>query len=529
MSKKRAKVPNEMFEQAMDKPHAQLLSAEQHLRERIWAMRRAGDIENVLKAVHGSLEILEIKYKNCGVNMVDSSGDTPRFSPHSIDSTGKELETPSESSGGEPLATVWQSGEPFYRSDLQREDLYNESRFLDKPYGSGVRSVLDVPFSHGTLAINSDAPEAFSEKDIVALQNLSRVLSEAFRRWDDLRASEQHLASLEREIDRRQQTEEALRQAKEEAEEASRAKSKFLANMSHELRTPLNAIIGYSEMLQEEAEDDNMENFAGDLGKINTAGKHLLTLINDILDLSKIEAGHMELFLETFQIRALVQEVISTVRPLIEKNGNELEVLVEAAIESMRSDQTKIQQNLFNLLSNAAKFTKEGKISLRVQSEVEDQQDWLIFQIQDTGIGMSSAELAGVFEAFRQADASTTRKYGGTGLGLAITQRFCQLLGGSIAAVSEPDQGSIFTMRLPSQAGADSGEEVAAESPLKTIKTSSSEKPTVLVIDDDVAVLYLDRQRLNGYVEKILQKGAYEREDLLAQVRALIRVPAGKA
>jgi GAF domain-containing protein len=233
-----------------------------------------------------------------------------------------------------------------------------------------------------------------------------------------------------------------------ELEVASQHKSQFLANMSHELRTPLNAIIGYSEMLQEEAEDLGEASFIPDLQKVNAAGKHLLALINDILDLSKIEAGRMDLFVETFEVSQLVRDVAAIVQPLIEKNGNELVVHADDTLGTMHADITKLRQTLFNLLSNAAKFTDHGTISLTVARESDN---WLTFAVADTGIGMTEEQLGRLFEAFSQAEASTKSHYGGTGLGLAISRHFCRLMGGDLTVESIYDRGSTFTVRLPTR------------------------------------------------------------------------------
>jgi len=239
---------------------------------------------------------------------------------------------------------------------------------------------------------------------------------------------------------------EELQEANRQLEVASRHKSQFLANMSHELRTPLNAIIGYSEMLQEEAEEIGEEAFIPDLQRVNAAGKHLLGLINDILDLSKIEAGRMDLDLTTFDVGQLIQDVAAVVQSLVEKNANTLVVSCPDDVGSMHADQTKVRQALFNLLSNAAKFTEHGTITLSVQ---RDPHDWLRFAVSDTGIGMTEEQVGRLFEAFSQADASTRSKYGGTGLGLAISRHFCRLMGGDLTVESVHGQGSTFTVRLP--------------------------------------------------------------------------------
>ncbi|NJN96647.1 MAG: PAS domain S-box protein [Anaerolineales bacterium] len=268
---------------------------------------------------------------------------------------------------------------------------------------------------------------------------------------------QQHFISILRDSTERKRAAEELALARDQALEANRAKSVFLANMSHELRTPLNAIIGYSEMLQEEMEDLGRAEFAPDLQKINSAGKHLLALISDILDLSKIEAGRMDLFLESFEVAPVIKDVVTTIQPLIQKNHNTLEVNCAEDVGVMHADLTKVRQIIFNLLSNASKFTERGTITLMVERRtaksgaiiMEDQihpsafiphpsQEWLIIGVSDTGIGMTSEQVENLFHEFTQADASTTRKYGGTGLGLTISRRFCHMMGGEIEVDSEP-------------------------------------------------------------------------------------------
>ena len=239
-----------------------------------------------------------------------------------------------------------------------------------------------------------------------------------------------------------------LAAARDAADDANRTKSSFLANMSHELRTPLNAIIGYSEILQEDAADKGDKATTEDLQKIESAGRHLMGLINNILDLSKIEAGKMEVFIEPVDIQVLIKEVLSIVKPLADKNENVIKVICPTEIGSFRSDQTKVKQCLLNLMSNANKFTSKGTLTLTVEREVNS---GVCFRVSDTGVGMTEEQIGRLFQAFSQADASTTKRFGGTGLGLAITKCFCELLGGDVTVESTPGVGSTFIIRLPDQ------------------------------------------------------------------------------
>jgi signal transduction histidine kinase/CheY-like chemotaxis protein len=287
--------------------------------------------------------------------------------------------------------------------------------------------------------------------------------------------------------------------AKTAAEEANRAKSVFLANMSHELRTPLNAIIGYSEMLQEDATDLGEENFVADLQKIHSAGKHLLGLINDVLDISKIEAGKMDLFLETIDVSATIEDVVDTIKPLVQKNSNALQVECAGDLGPMRADATKVRQALFNLLSNACKFTERGTISLRVTRERGNGAGSFLFRVTDSGIGMTPEQVQKLFKAFTQADASTTRKYGGSGLGLAITRHFCQMMGGDVAVESEVGKGSTFTIKLPAVVVTTRHQPTAdTKSVFKDVRIPEPppDARMILVIDDDPTMHDLMRRFL---------------------------------
>jgi len=331
-----------------------------------------------------------------------------------------------------------------------------------------------------------------------------------------------------------------LEVAKDAAEAANRAKSTFLANMTHELRTPLNAIIGYSELLQEEALELGEEDFVMDLASINMAGKQLLNIISDILDISKIEAGKMTLFLESFDVLNLVEQVVTTVQPLVGKNGNSLSINCDRNIGTIYSDSSKLRQALLNLASNAAKFTDRGKITINVWKEegevlpVDNSEEFseigsefhkysIVFQVTDTGIGMTEDQVSRLFGAFAQADDSTTRRYGGTGLGLTISRKFCQMMGGDITVDSEFDCGSTFTIRLPIAVKIEKeveGDRALEETGKQEVRSQPLELPnaaTVLVIDDDPDARDLITRCLSKQGFRVLSSASGEAGLLLAK------------
>ncbi len=368
------------------------------------------------------------------------------------------------------------------------EDALTDERFHDSPLvrEQGIRFYAGAPLrtssglNVGALCVKDHRPRQITPSQVQTLRDLAAIVVDQM---------EQRLAARR-------------------ADAANESKSRFLANMSHELRTPLNAILGYSEILMEDAERLGEPRFVEDLQRIQSAGRHLLTLINDILDLARIEAGKTELNLETFDLAELIDEAVATVRPLAARSGNELVVEKDARLGCVRGDMTKLRQALFNLLSNAAKFTHDGLIRISARRRDEGGSDWIVLTVSDTGLGMSAEQMARVFEPFVQADGSTTRKYGGTGLGLAITRRFCRMMGGDVTVESEPGRGSTFTIRVPAFIP-DPVPKAATTTPIsaEVPRTASApleapaDAPTILVIDDDTVVHDLLRRTLarEGY------------------------------
>jgi signal transduction histidine kinase/DNA-binding response OmpR family regulator len=363
-----------------------------------------------------------------------------------------------------------------------------------------LTSVLSLPLQAygrmlGCITFGASRLDGFDNEDVKAAVAFATHLALAIDRWQQTEALQVANDQLRLEVGERERAEAEAHEAMEAAEDATRAKSDFLAKMSHELRTPLNAIIGYSEMLLEEVEDLGQSEYVPDLQKIQGAGKHLLGLINDILDLSKIEAGRMDLFVEEFDVATMVSDVQSVIAPLAAQNENTLVIDCAPDIGVMHSDQMKVRQNLFNLLSNACKFAKDGNVALTARRFEKEDGDWLEFRVADSGIGMTHEQLEKVFEAFTQADASTTRRFGGTGLGLAITQHFCRMLGGEIAVESEHGHGTTFTITLPAILDAPTHDQPEAESASRRPDGSAG---TVLVVDDDRSVHSILEDALSG-------------------------------
>ncbi len=387
-------------------------------------------------------------------------------------------------------------------TEMQTQELFGPIRNLFINMSSAVLVALLLAFALTTyLILNLLKPLRqliqvseriklgyYSERARVQTRDEIGELSKSFNEM---------INAVETDVIRREKDKQTVNVLKEEAEQANKAKSAFLANMSHELRTPMNAIIGYSEILTEDATDNQHQEYIPDLKKINSAGKHLLQLINDILDISKIEAGKMELDVHEVDFVSLVQEVADTSEALVVKRGNTLKIVKDESIKNIKGDSVKIKQILFNLISNAAKFTENGTITLGYKT-YQDDNNFLNIYVQDTGIGIEKDKVAKVFEEFGQADSSTTRKYGGTGLGLSLVKKFCELMGGSIKLESEIGKGSIFTVTIPKNVS--TSETIADD--VKNNEIIETGKKIILVVDDDKSARDLIKRNLEkeGYI-----------------------------
>ncbi|MDH5217042.1 MAG: ATP-binding protein [Gammaproteobacteria bacterium] len=375
-----------------------------------------------------------------------------------------------------------------------------------------------------------------SPKEITELHTALQAVTQGFQH------SQQEIQNFNQSLQLRvdqatadlRETNKKLEQAADDAEQASRAKSSFLANMSHELRTPLNAIIGYAEIVEEDLTAESQTAYLADIRKIQNSGRHLLSLISDILDLSKIEAGRMEVYLEAFELDAFIEEIKTTITPLLSQRNNRFEINMGENLGTMHADILKVKQAILNLLSNAAKFTQDGLVTLNIQRQSHNHRDWIVFEVIDDGIGMSKEDQSHLFTEFKQADPSTTRKYGGTGLGLAISRFFCRMMGGDIKVESSEGKGSKFTIYLPAEVssldldnaanppkgppsderryGIESPEEQRLGIKAKTSWNSEdrrSQISTVLIIDDDPATRDLMQRflRKRGFNTATASKG----------------------
>lgn len=410
------------------------------IRDELWAMRSDADFEKVLVAVREGMHELQIPHDHCGINVIVSE-DPPRVRAHNMQRDGTWQEA--DAQGVQTIIDARRQQVVLYRRDLQKQDRYNEVEVFRRFFHEDVRSVVDIPFSQGTLAINSYLPEAFTDAHLATLQAIAEILSESFRRREDLRRLETRNREMTEEMSRRQLAETELRQAHEVAVEASQSKSAFLANTSHEIRTPINAIMGMAQVLEEESLSPEQADY---VRTILHASHALSEVVDDILDLSKIEAGQMELETIPFLPAQVFEDARRTLAVRADEKAISLEVKVSDSVpDTLTGDPGRLRQVLLNLLSNAVKFTHTGGIILRAEARGTADDIELEISVADTGIGIPADRRKMIFDPFSQADGSTTRDYGGTGLGLSICRRFVEMMAGRIWVESEPGQGSTFS------------------------------------------------------------------------------------
>jgi len=398
------------------------------------------DLDDVIKAIRSALQRV-FKFDNISVFLLDEDCQclvVDRVAGIDLQSQNQDgflQEGIPLSEEDSILVSALKKNESLLIAEIDEENVQLMSSSDRWAYGvNPVKSVLVCPLE--------------IEGKVIGVITFGRLQESMLLSSDEIDRIQRYIMPLATGI-RNARLFEETRRAKAEAEESNQAKSQFLANMSHELRTPLNAIIGYSELLQEEAEEEGHQQYHDDLEKINRSGHFLLDLIGGVLDLTRIEAGKLEVTCARFDVRGMINEVVRTAHPLMGENGNELSLGDFDDLGEMYSDDTKVSQILLNLLSNAAKFTDQGLIQLEVGRAYDEDAEWLTFRVADNGIGMSPAQLGHIFEAFTQADNSTSRKYGGTGLGLTISKEFCKMLGGNISVESNLGLGSVFTVKLP--------------------------------------------------------------------------------
>ncbi|MFT5373691.1 MAG: PAS domain S-box-containing protein [Candidatus Latescibacterota bacterium] len=425
-------------------------SVSRQMREDIWGMERGEDIDKVLQHSYAMLQALGVPFAYCGLNIFDPNSASLKYSSYELDAGGQRVgEHITYEHSNELISGVWRSGQPLYRPDLHNDDAYGERAVIDEMFAAEIRCVIDVPFSHGTLAANSTQVDAFPAVAVESIKLVADLLSEAFRRCDDIRASERHLAELQHEVDEHRRTAEELLIAKDAAESATEAKSKFLANMSHEIRTPMNAVLGMTELLLETKLNDEQREH---LQLVYSSAGNLLKLLNDLLEFSRAEHHAVRLEDEPFLLRECVEQAVATVKPLAQSKSLSVSWNTDDSVaELYKGDAGRLSQILINLAGNAIKFTNEGTVAVEVAvEESREGEDVLRFAVVDTGVGIEEDMVGEVFGAFTQADASTTRQFGGTGLGLAISKHLVELMDGTIWVESQFGQGStfLFTVRL---------------------------------------------------------------------------------
>ena len=452
---------------------AEIGHAQQHVRTVVSTMERAEDLERVIALIQDELRALGVACDDVGINIVDDAGTGFRSGWTSSADGDEARVTRQEAHTGDAVRQLidhWRDGSTWHRA-----------RSENTPDQPGW--VVDVPFEYGTLAMNrryGDDPQDFTDDEIEILRGFADVVSLGYSRFGDFQRLEEQNRALE--------------EANEAIQQANRLKSEFLANMSHELRTPMNAIVGFSKIVHRKAKGQLDARQVDNLERVLHSSEILMALINDILDLSKIEAGRLEVQAEAFDLPALLDSALSTVTPLF-KSGVDLRADLDDGPRTITSDPARVRQIVINLLSNAAKFTETGSVTLGLRAADDERVE---ITVTDTGIGIPQEKIEQIFEEFRQADGTTTRKYGGTGLGLSISRKLAQMLGGDIAVDSVVGEGSTFTVSLPAVMP---GEGAASADAPAIVPGVEGANRVVLAIDDDPNVISLITQELEeeGY------------------------------